>query len=234
VLPRLESQDPVEASYLTFLKDLAGQEFIGEIKTDFATRLVTATDNSVYQVLPQGVIFPRCTRDVVTLFKLLNQKRYHSIKVSPRGGGTGTNGQSLCKGLILDLSKYLNQILELNLEEGWVKVEPGVIPDELNAYLKPHDVFFAPTLSTSNRATLGGMINTDACGKGSRLYGKTSQHVVELELVLADGSQITTHEIDFDFLKIQKSKLNREGEIYNQVDEILHTKKELINARLPP
>jgi len=233
VLPRLESQNPVKEEYLSFLKDLDSQVFGGEIKTDFATRLVTATDNSIYQVLPEAVIYPRSTEDVVTLFKLLNQKKYRSIKVSPRGGGTGTNGQSLCSGIILDLSKYLDRILELNLEEGWVEVEPGVILDELNAYLKPHGVFFAPSLSTSNRATLGGMINTDACGKGSRIYGKTSEHVVELELVLTDGTKLITRKIGLDHLDIQKKKESREGDIYSQVDEIILKKKDLIDAKLP-
>src|SRR5690606_40722815 len=102
------------------------------------------------------------------------------ILLSPRGGGTGTNGQSLTDGLVVDTSKYMNQILEINVEERWVRVQCGVVKDQLNAAIKPYGLFFAPELSTSNRATIGGMINTDASGQGSCRYGKTRDHVLEL------------------------------------------------------
>src|SRR5207247_908070 len=133
--------------------------------------------------------------DVALVLTLAHEPRFRAIKLSPRGGGTGTNGQALCDGLILDVSRHFSQILELNLAAGWVRVQPGVVLDQLNTYLKPHGVFFAPNLSPSNRATIGGMVNTDASGKGSRVYGKTSHHVLELRAVLMDGSVIDSHPI---------------------------------------
>src|SRR5690606_31286910 len=100
----------------------------------------------------------------------------------------GTNGQSLCDGVIMDVSRHFRDILEVNIDEGWARIEPGVILDQLNAHLAPFGVFFAPNLSPSSRATVGGMINTDASGKGSRVYGKTSEHVLGLRSVSLDGS----------------------------------------------
>ena len=90
----------------------------------------------------------------------------------------------------------MNRILEINLKQGWVRVEPGVVLDQLNKYLEPHNVFFAPDLSPSNRATLGGMVNTDACGKGSRIYGRTSNHVIELSCVLSNGELLKSIPLD--------------------------------------
>ena len=107
-------------------------------------------------------------------------------------GGTGTNGQSLTPGIVLDLSKYMNHILEINIEENWVRVEAGVIKDQLNDYLRPYGFFFSPDLSTSSRATIGGMINTDASGQGSLVYGKTSNHVLALKSVLVNGECLNT------------------------------------------
>ena len=151
-----------------------------------------ATDNSVYQQLPQLVINPRTQQDIVLLAKTASEDNYSEIKFSARGGGTGTNGQSLTPGIIVDLSKYMNKVLEINIEEKWVKVEAGVVKDQLNDFLRPHGFFFAPDLSTSNRATIGGMINTDASGQGSLVYGKTSNHVLALTSVLANGDLLNT------------------------------------------
>ena len=123
---------------------------------------------------------------------LAGQAKFKHIYFAPRGGGTGTNGQSLTDGLVIDCSKHLNNILEIDVDAGWVKVQAGVIRDQLNDYLRPFGMFFAPTLSTSNRATLGGMANTDACGQGSRIYGRTSNHVLAINLVLANGHQVTS------------------------------------------
>ena len=127
-------------------------------------------------------------QDLLLIAQLSNQARFHDIVLSPRGGGTGTNGQSLTDGLIVDLSKHMNGILEINGEERWVRVQAGVVKDQLNVALQPYGLFFAPELSPSNRATIGGMINTDASGQGSCRYGKTRDHVLELESVFLDGT----------------------------------------------
>jgi FAD/FMN-containing dehydrogenase len=237
MIPRLNLKQSlnqtVQPDYAEFLAALANTSFSGEIRGEFASRLISSTDNSIYQILPQAVVFPKTTDDLVTLFKLAHQETYQTIAFSPRGGGTGTNGQSLSPGITIDVSKYMNQILEVNLEQGWVRVQPGVVLDQLNAALKQYGVFFAPSLAPSNRATIGGMINTDACGKGSRIYGRTSNHVLELDWVLPDGTKGTTHSVDLPKLSQLKQQSNRLAEIYQQVDEIVTSKRELIAEIFP-
>ena len=229
----LPIRENIQPDYALFLSELEKTPFSGEIRGDFASRIITATDNSIYQILPQAVVFPRSSQDVVHLLQLAHQKQFQNITFSPRGGGTGTNGQSLSPGIIIDLSKYMKQILEINLEAGWVRVQPGVILDQLNSYLQPHGVFFAPTLSPGNRATLGGMINTDACGKGSRIYGRTSNHILELEWVLVDGTLGKSQSIPMASLGELQGQPGRLGNIYRQVGEIVTKKQELIKQQFP-
>ncbi|MGK7953345.1 MAG: FAD-binding and (Fe-S)-binding domain-containing protein [Xenococcaceae cyanobacterium] len=233
MIPRLNLQSELNQKYANFLAELAKIPFTGEIRTDFANRLILSTDNSIYQILPQGVVFPRTGDDLVHLFRLADRESYQEITFSPRGGGTGTNGQSLSPGIIIDCSKYMKQILEMNLEEGWVRVQPGVILDQLNNYLQPHGVFFAPSVAPSSRASLGGMINTDACGKGSRIYGRTSDHILELTWILVDGTVARSRPINKDTLTELKQESGRLGDIYCQVDEIVTAKQELIEQTFP-
>jgi FAD/FMN-containing dehydrogenase/Fe-S oxidoreductase len=233
MIPILAPQDQLPALYRDFLEQLAAQSFSGEIRTDYATRLVTATDNSVYQLLPVAVIFPKHERDVALALRLAHTEAFRDIKLSPRGGGTGTNGQALCDGVILDVSRHMRAILELNLEQGWVRVQPGVVLDQLNDHLKPHGVFFAPNLSPSSRATLGGMINTDACGKGSRIYGKTSNHLLELRSVLLDGATLESSRMSPDALEEAKRQPGLRGEVYRSVDEIVTTRRGTIAKQFP-
>ncbi|CAM3586259.1 putative FAD-linked oxidoreductase [Vibrio aerogenes CECT 7868] len=188
MLPKLQFQSDIEPVVLDYLKELESQGFTGDIETSYSSRHAVSTDNSVYQQLPQAVVHPKCTEDVVLIGKVSANPAYQSVTFSPRGGGTGTNGQSLTRGIVVDLSRHMNQVLEINSEEGWVRVQAGVIKDQLNDAVRPYGFFFSPELSTSNRATLGGMINTDASGQGSLKYGKTSDHVLSLQAVFADGS----------------------------------------------
>jgi FAD/FMN-containing dehydrogenase/Fe-S oxidoreductase len=233
MIPRLKLEENLQPKYTLFLEELAKTPFSGEIKADFANRLVLSTDNSIYQILPQGVVFPCTQEDLVYLFQLANKVSYKEITFSPRGGGTGTNGQSLASGILIDCSKYMKEILEVNLQESWVRVQPGVILDRLNEYLQPYGVFFAPNVAPSNRATIGGMINTDACGKGSRVYGRTSDHILELTWVLSDGTVATSQKCNFNTLKQLKQQSGRLGEIYRQVDEIVTNKQQLIAETFP-
>jgi len=180
------------AQYGAFLSALRGAGFTGELSRAASDRLVLATDNSIYQVMPQAVAFPREARDLERIAALLAEPCFHGIALRPRGGGTGTNGQSLGEGLVVDCSRHMTAILEINAAERWVRVQPGVIKDHLNAALAPHGLFFAPELSTSSRATIGGMISTDACGQGSCAYGKTSDHVLSVTAVLPGGYVLRT------------------------------------------
>ena len=196
MLPSLNHTPQIEQNLLNYLQSLKKQHFEGDIATNYADRLSLATDNSVYQQLPQAILFPKTVADIVRITKLANLPEYQSISFTPRGGGTGTNGQSINNNIIVDLSRHMTAILELNVKERWVRVQAGVVKDQLNQFLKPHGLFFAPELSTSNRATLGGMINTDASGQGSLQYGKTSNHVLALRAVLMNGEILDTSAVN--------------------------------------
>jgi FAD/FMN-containing dehydrogenase/Fe-S oxidoreductase len=222
-----------KADYRDFLVALQAAGFKGEISADYASRTVLATDNSIYQRLPQAAVFPRDANDVACVARLMAEPAYSQIKLTPRGGGTGTNGQSLTDGIVVDLSRHMNRILEINVEERWVRVQAGVVKDQLNAALKPHGLFFAPELSTSNRATLGGMINTDASGQGSCTYGKTRDHVLELHSLLLGGEAVHSLPIDDAELDRQCARQDRVGEVYRTARHINATQAELIEARFP-
>ena len=198
MLPRLKNIPQLSPLVIDYLQELQAQHFEGDIASNYADRLSLATDNSVYQQLPQAVLFPKSVADVVRLTKLGQLEKYRSLTFTPRGGGTGTNGQSINNNIIVDLSRHMTGILELNIEQRWVRVQAGVVKDQLNQYLKPHGLFFSPELSTSNRATLGGMINTDASGQGSLQYGKTSDHVLGLRAVLINGEVLDTSAVKID------------------------------------
>ena len=167
------------------------------------------------------------------LTKTASEDQFSEIKFSARGGGTGTNGQSLTPGIIVDLSKYMNKVLEINVEERWVKVETGVIKDQLNDYLRPHGFFFAPDLSTSSRATIGGMINTDASGQGSLVYGKTSNHVLALESVLANGDLLNTAPMTMEQAQLLAKEDSSHGQITKQVLASSLDNRQLILEKFP-
>jgi FAD/FMN-containing dehydrogenase/Fe-S oxidoreductase len=157
----------------------------GEVRFDAVTRALYSTDASVYQIEPLGAVVVRSREDLIRVVQLCAKFR---CPLTLRGGGTSQAGQAIGPGLQADTSKYYNQILELNADELWVRVQPGIVLDELNAALRPHGLRFAPDVSTASRATIGGMIANNSSGARSVLYGKTIDHVLELEVVLSDGS----------------------------------------------
>ena len=217
MLPHISHKNHLPPLYNEFVSSLNNKNFTGDINASYSARLAVATDNSIYQQLPQLVIQPRTKADIVLLAKTASEDQYLTIKFSARGGGTGTNGQSLTPGVVVDLSKYMNKVLEINVDEKWVRVEAGVIKDQLNDYLRPHGFFFAPDLSTSNRATVGGMINTDASGQGSLVYGKTSNHVLTLESVLANGDVLNTEPMTLSEAETLALEETSHGKIMAQV-----------------
>jgi len=221
------------ADYPEFLEALRASGFRGHLSADYATRTVLATDNSIYQRLPQAAVFPQDADDVARIATLMAEPRFRQIKLTPRGGGTGTNGQSLTDGIVVDLSRHMNTILEINVAERWVRVQAGVVKDQLNAALKPHGLFFAPELSTSNRATVGGMINTDASGQGSCTYGKTRDHVLELHSVLLGGERLHTQPLSDAELEAACAGPGRIGEVYRTARQIQETQAELIESVFP-
>ncbi|MDD2156913.1 FAD-binding oxidoreductase [Glaesserella parasuis] len=213
MIPRLANIPQLNPLVQQYLAELKQQHFSGDIASNYAARLSLATDNSVYQQLPQAILFPKSVADVVILTKLAQKTAFQALTFTPRGGGTGTNGQSLNNNIIVDLSRHLTQILELNVQERWVRVQAGVVKDQLNQFLKPHGLFFSPELSTSNRATLGGMINTDASGQGSLQYGKTSDHILAIKAVLMNGDILETQAVKTDdfFANVDQLNLTANG-----------------------
>ena len=233
MLPRLSPEELVSPLYQEFAKILATKNFTGDINFQYGARLAHATDNSIYQQLPQLVLHPRSKQDIQVVTALGNEQQFNAIKFSARGGGTGTNGQSLTPGIVVDLSKYMNRILEINVAENWVRVEAGVIKDQLNDYLKPYGFFFSPDLSTSNRATIGGMVNTDASGQGSLVYGKTSDHVLALESVLANGELLSTSPMPMAAAQALAKQTTTPAKLMQQVLSSCRDNRELILEKFP-
>ncbi|OCQ23618.1 hypothetical protein A7985_06650 [Pseudoalteromonas luteoviolacea] len=203
----------LEETVQSYLEALNKQGFEGDIDNSYSTTLVHSTDNSIYQQVPRAVLFPKSNLDVQLALKLSEKPEFNQLYFAPRGGGTGTNGQSLTAGIVIDLSRYMRQILEINTEERWVKVQAGVIKDQLNDFLRPYGFFFAPDLSTSNRATVGGMINTDASGQGSLVYGKTSDHLLSVKCFLSDGYELDTQKVSTQEAKQDAKHNDRKGQI---------------------
>ncbi|WP_440993895.1 FAD-binding and (Fe-S)-binding domain-containing protein [Cysteiniphilum litorale] len=237
MLPILDKFSTEHAHCKEFTNELLTLGFKGDIQHDYATRISSSIDNSIYQVVPELVLFPKEQADILKIFTLANSKAFQTLKFSARGAGTGTNGQSLTSGIIVDTSRYMNNILEINLKENYVSVEPGVVLDQLNEVLAPHRVFFAPNLSPSNRATIGGMASTDACGKGSRIYGRTSEHLLELECVLSDGEGVSFEKIDANNLGTLIDEHSRRhsllSKIYQSVATEVIAQYDKITAQFP-
>jgi len=169
------------------------EQISGEVRFDAVSRALYSTDASVYQIHPLGVVIVKSREDIL---RAVHLARAHGVSITARGGGTSQAGQAIGSGLQLDTSKYYNRILELNVAERWAIVEPGIVLDELNAQLKPHGLRFAPDISTASRATIGGMISNNSCGARSVMYGKTIDHVLELDVILSDGSQVHLRPLD--------------------------------------
>jgi len=233
MIPVLTRHTVAVPLYAAACAELRLRGFEGDLTLSDADRTVFATDNSIYQVEPGAVAFPRSRDDLVRIAKLLEDPRFSEIVIRPRGGATGTNGQSLGHGLVVDTSRHMNRILEIDVAGRTVRVEPGVVKDQLNRELAKHGLFFAPELSTSNRATLGGMISTDACGQGSCLYGKTRDHVLALSCVLTDGTVWTAEPLDAAGLEAAKARNDRVGEIHRAVDAVATENAALIAERFP-
>lgn len=192
--------------------------FEGDIFIDDATRLIYATDASAYREKPLAVVRPRHANDIRKLIRLAHETRTALI---PRAAGTSLAGQVVGNGIVVDISKYMTQILEFNQEEHWVKVQPGVILSELNQYLEPYGLFFGPETSTANRCMMGGMLGNNACGAHSLIYGSTRDHTLEVETLLSDGSDCVFGPLTRSGLE-EKSKLSGlEGQIYRNIIEIL-------------
>ncbi len=185
------------------LNDLRNQ-LEGGLELDKLSRSLYATDASVYRKVPLGVAFPKNEIDIQKLV-LFAQK--HKIGLIPRTAGTSLAGQCVGEGLVVDVSRYMTEIIEINEKEKTVRLQPGVIRDELNIFLEKHNLFFGPNTSTSNRCMIGGMVGNNSSGTTSIQYGVTRDKVIQLKTILTDGSIVTfkalTPEAYRDKMKLQ-------------------------------
>ncbi|OWO89470.1 hypothetical protein B5E41_30555 [Rhizobium esperanzae] len=232
MIPRLESR-AVDGLKTPFFDRLAQLGFRGDVEAEASSRTVFATDNSIYQVEPAGILFPTNIDDMQVVAAVLSEPEFRHLDIGVRGGGTGTNGQALTSGIVIDCSRHMNRILEIDPVRRVARVQAGVIKDQLNRALKPHGLFFAPELSTSNRATIGGMVSTDACGQGSCLYGKTSNHVMGLRIVLTDGSEWWSRPLEEASLIKVMVREDLIGRIHRVVNRIARDERERIDELFP-
>jgi FAD/FMN-containing dehydrogenase/Fe-S oxidoreductase len=202
----------------------------GEVRFDRLSRALYSTDASVYQIQPLGVVIPRSRDDVVRVVQLAADYR---TTITARGGGTSQAGQAIGAGLVLDTSKYLNHVLEINPDERWARVEPGVVLDDLNARLKVHNLRFAPDLSSASRATVGGMMANNSSGARSIVYGKTIDHVIAQQVVLADARVARLAPLSGDALATARTGDSFEARAYRQLPDIAAAHAGEIARRFP-
>jgi FAD/FMN-containing dehydrogenase/Fe-S oxidoreductase len=193
-------------------------QFSGDIHIDDATRLIYATDASAYREKPLAVAMPRNAADIKLLIQAARQAKFSLI---PRAAGTSLAGQVVGNGVVVDVSRYMTDILELNVEEKWVRVQPGVILNELNKFLQPHGLFFGPETSTANRCMMGGMVGNNACGAHSLIYGSTREHTLEVKTILSDGSEVVFGPLTNKGFADKRTLNNLEGNIYRTMHNIL-------------
>ena len=193
----------------------------GDLKYDYITKSIYSTDASVYKEVPAAVAWPKGAEDIR---KLLQFAKSEKSFITMRAGGTSLAGQVVSSGIIADVSKYMNNIIEINSIERWVRIEPGVVLDELNIKLKEYGLFFGPETSTSNRCNLGGMVGNNACGSHSLVYGSTRDHVIELKALLSDGSEVLFGPLSKESFNSKCSQNDLEGEIYRNTRTIFTEK----------
>ncbi len=188
------------------------------IHTDDLRRRLYATDASIFRELPAGVAYPRDAEEIQALVQCARQQ---GLSLIPRAAGTSLAGQCVGKGIVVDVSRHLTRILEINPDEGWVRVEPGVIRDELNAALRPYGLFFAPNTSTANRCMIGGMVGNNSCGTTSLVYGSTRDHVLALRTVLSDGSEALFQAVSPEQFEAKCRLESLEGRVYRHIRDTL-------------
>ena len=202
----------------------------GEVRFDKVTRALYSTDASVYQIEPRGVVIPKSAEAVARAVAIAAR---HEVPITPRGGGTSQAGQSIGAGLVLDTSKHLNRVLEINPDERWARVEPGVVLDDLNAMLRPHNLRFAPDVSSASRATVGGMMANNSSGARSVVYGKTIDHVREQHVVLSDGQLARFRPLTPEQLAAAQTGDSIEARAYRAIPDLAVRHAAEIDRRFP-
>lgn len=202
----------------------------GEVFFDLLSRHLYSTDASIYRIAPLGVILPRTRDDILQAIRVCGER---GVSLTARGGGTSLAGQAVGSGMQIDFSRYLNRILELNVEERWVRIEPGAVLDNLNAALAPHQLRFGADVATSSRATLGGMIANNSSGAHSLVHGMTADHVLELKVALSDGTITELHPMTGQALQEKRILERLEGRLYRELPALAETHADAIGTRFP-
>lgn len=202
----------------------------GELYVDEYRRGLFATDASIYQIMPAAVLLPKCVEDVVLA---INACRELQLPITARGSGTSLSGQSIGPGLVVDFSKYMDRIVRLDPESSTATVQPGVVLDQLNAAAAVHGLQFGPDVATNNRANIGGMIGNNSAGARSILHGKTVDHVIKLDVVLADGTHATLAPLTPDELSRQQIAAGPMGSICAEVERLVRENRDEVLARFP-
>jgi len=195
----------------------------GEVRFDRASRLMYSTDASIYEIEPIGVVVPRTHEDV---FATMEIARDFKVPVLPRGAGTSLAGQTVGDAVVIDMSKYLNHVLEVNREERWALVEPGVVQEQFNLHLKPMGFLFGPDTATANRATIGGMMGNNSAGAHSILYGKTIDHILETHVVLSTGERRVFQDLPVEMAAVR-------GGLEGRIADIVRANRDEIDRRFP-
>jgi FAD/FMN-containing dehydrogenase len=208
---RLDKPDKVDFTHLR-------EKLEGDFFTDVVSRLIYATDASCYREIPIAVCRPAGEGDIIKVIRFASE---NGLSVIPRAAGTSLAGQVVGNGIIMDVSRYMNHITGVDTTEKWVRVQPGVVLDELNQYLRPSGLFFAPETSTSNRCMIGGMLGNNACGSHSLIYGSTREHTLEVRAVLSDGSVATFSSLTKEEFMEKCKEGTLENKIYNHIYQAL-------------
>lgn len=201
-----------------------------EVRFDAASRKLYGTDASIYYVEPLGVVLPRTTDDLQSAVQLIRES---GASVVPRGGGTSLSGQSIGPGIVVDCSKYLNRIVDYDAGARTVRVQPGVVLDQLNRKLQPDHLWFGPDVATSSRANLGGMLGNNSAGSRSVVYGKTADHTKSIDLILSDGHRVRFGDLTPADWGLKSRQTDLEGRIYRTIREVVLGRSEEIRARFP-
>ena len=220
----------VHASERGDIEGMLQRRVSGEVKFDPFSRVLYSTDASIYQMEPVGVVIPRNVDDVLAVIDIANET---GVPVLPRAGGTSLAGQTVNHAIVTDFSKYLNQIIEVNEEEMWARVQPGIVLDDLNRQLIPYGLMYAPDPTTSSRACVGGGVGNNTCGAHSVIYGKTLDHIKELDVILSDGTQTHFQPLDSRELEAKLNGVGLESDIYRGVRRLAQENAAEIEARYP-
>ncbi len=201
---------------------LDGLKIKGDVFTDLEHRVIYSTDASAYRETPMGVVYPMDKEDVVSIVKYAGK---NNLNLIARTAGTSLAGQVVGNGLIVDLSRHMNSILEINTEDRWVRVQPGIVLDELNIVLKFYGLFFSPETSTANRCCIGGMVGNNSCGTHSLVYGSVRDHLLEAKVILSDGSEVNFRPLKQIEVKEKACQNSLEGRIYKYIFDLFSKDK---------